>query len=189
MVIEASSPLLTHSVFGLCLREFQSKLQENRSGVTSFESRYPFPLVMRWRRRVDKEFNTELREWKRVDIPYEALEPLFALFYTAEDLFRRLRSNEDHVIQEIGLVKELLVQEPERRIQTLSTCGWQIVLIIFGVEAFCKGKSSSIREAFESFSIRTNVYHKAHVITCENPQDFAQKLFDISADQGFKEYK
>lgn len=157
--------------------------------MACFKNDCPFPLVMRWSRRVDKEFNEELREWEAVDQPYEALEPLFALFYTADDLIRSLRSKENEIMQDIGLVKHSLEEQQERTIPNLSGRDWKVILVIFGAEAYCKGKPSAIREAFERFSIRVNVYHKGHVVTCENPEDFAQKVFDISADQGIKQYK
>jgi hypothetical protein len=189
MTIEVSSHLLSHPVFGHCLHEFQRKLQENNSDISHFKNSCPFPLVMRWCRRIDKEFNEASREWEALEQPYEALEPLFALFYTADGLIHSLRSNEDQTMQEIGMAKQSLDQQGERIIPNFSGSNWKIILIVFGVESFCRGKSSAIRETIERFSIRVNVYHKAHVVTCENPEDFTQKLFDISADQGIKQYK
>lgn len=78
---------MLHQVFGLCVHDFKNRLGENGGSLLCFDHQYPFPHVMRWRRRVEREYDEEAREWQAVEL-YEALDPLFAIFYTAEEIFQ-----------------------------------------------------------------------------------------------------
>ncbi|PVF97801.1 hypothetical protein CPB86DRAFT_706260 [Serendipita vermifera] len=57
------------------------------------------------------------------------------------------------------------------------------------MKSYCKGKPATFRQAFIKFALRVNVYHRVHVIYCEDGQEFVSKLFNISADQGIKIHK
>lgn len=87
LTVEVSAALMLHQVFGLCVHDFKNRLGENGGSLLCFDHQYPFPHVMRWRRRVEREYDEEAREWQAVE-PYEALDPLFAIFYTAEEIFQ-----------------------------------------------------------------------------------------------------
>jgi hypothetical protein len=198
-VVELSSSTEEHPVFGQWLRIFGNKLREHASRLEYIDSRHGFPHVMQWRRQIDKEFDEELREWHAVDTPYEVLEPMLALFYTAEDLLKKLRSNHDEAMEDIGIVK-MSIDEDYRRLGSGPGTGtgmrrqqpsrnYQIFIVVTGVETYCKGRPKEDKDAFKAFTVRANVHHRAHVFSCETRHELAQKLFDISADQGIKPYK
>lgn len=192
-VVEVSSHIETHPVFGAWLQTFERKLRENSADFVYNSNKYNYPYIMQWWRRVDKEFNEELREWQPVDVPYHALEPIIALFYTAEDLIKKVRLHRDQVLEEIGHVKMMIDEEFMRlgsnvRVQR-SSGDYQVFVIITEAKRYCEKNSKEDADALATFRIRANVQQRAHVVTCESRQDMAQKLQDISADMGIKPYK
>jgi hypothetical protein len=170
-------------------------MRESSCSVLYFQNPYAHPLVMRWRRNLEKEYDSELREWHPTEKPYDVLEPLFAIFYTAEELMPKIKSNEGRAMEEIGNIKAALHNEQlggstgagGSRGSALEEC--QLVIIVFGMKEFCRGKPAAFRQAFIKFSLYVNVHHRAHVIYCEDAQGFVEKLFNISADQGIKIHK
>ena len=191
--VEVSSPTELHPVFGQWLRIFGNKLHESSSKLSYVESTYNFPYVMRWKRRIDKVYHEQLREWQPVDIPYQVVEPMIALFYTAEDLMQKLRLHQEHAMEDIGTVK-MAIDDDFMRLGAnnqgqRASKDYQVFVIITGVQTYSSGRPKEFAEAFRTFSIRANVQHRAHVLTCETRQELAQQLYDISADLGVKPYK
>lgn len=191
--VEASNPTEQHPVFGQWLRIFGNRLRENSSDLSYKESKYSHPYTMQWKRRIDKEYDEKSREWQAIDTPYHVFEPVVALFYTAEELIKKLGAHRNQVMEDIGMIKMEIDEEFLRLGSDIrkqrSSKNYQIYIIITGVQTYCKGRSKEHKDAFDAFSIRVNVHHRAHVITCETRHELAQRLHDLSADLGIKPHK
>ena len=195
LTVEVSTALMLHAKFGPCVHEFQNRLGENGGNLLCFDSEYPFSHVMRWRRKVDKEYDEEAREWRAVE-PYDARDPLFAIFYTAQDLLDILQQNPEQAMEAVTLVKSALEDETGRlelgdeNSVRAATGDYQVLVVVLGVRAACRQpRGGDLFATLQAFGMRANIYHRAHVILCDDEEEFAQRLHDISADQGIKPYK
>lgn len=125
-----------------------------------------YPYVIRWRRKVDKEYSEEEREWKVVE-PHKKLEPILAIFMAVSVILR----NSD--IAEAGVLAV------KRRLPA----GWRLFIFLAG------RLHERDRDEIMRFSVKISVSHGAHIMQPAHEDYFVQMIYDMSADLGIKEYK
>ena len=122
--LQVSMTLVSHPEFSAYITVLQSRMLQEHSTVETFQStEYPFPNFLLWRRRTDKGWSEENREWKVVE-EHVRHKPVVGMVYAASELHNAYPK----AAQDVVVLKSAL---PE---------GYRILVFVDGVEAFLKGR-------------------------------------------------